>query len=269
MTSRPFRFGAGIFEGGSSANVKERARRAEDLGYDVFQVQDHLGLATPFPTLVSAATVTNMRLGTYVISTGLYRPALLARDILEVNRLVDGRLELGLGTGYNPAEFKAAGLPFPSGSERVDHLERTLTELRSLIDTMPPLLLAASGPRMLRLAGREADIVALSIAEPDQSLAKQIAIVREAAGSRFDDLELNLLIYTASVTDGDPDLTVPRMALNGMPDEQIRRLPGVLVGSVDSIADTLVEYRERYGLTYFTVTEPHMAEFAPVIAKLS
>ena len=272
MATPPFRFGISLLTGGSRADWQARVQQAADLGYDVVQVADHLGLPAPFPALAAAGDVQGpRRFGTLVLNTGFYRPALLARDVAETNRLLDGRLELGLGTGYNVAEFEVAGLPFGTAAQRIDHLERTITELRQLVDPMPPLLLAASGRRMLRLAAREADIVGFTIAtsegDPEQVLSDRIDFLRRAAGDRFDQLELNFFLFSVSITSGEPDLTVARQAL-GMPDEQILALPGVLIGTAGQVAETLLRYYETYGLTYFSALEPHMAEFAKVIEHL-
>ncbi len=268
MATPPFRFGISLFTGSSRRDWRAKAQQAVDLGYDVVQVADHLGLPAPFPALVAAGDVRGpVCLGTLVLNTSFYRPALLARDVAETNKLVDGRLELGLGTGYNVAEFEAAGLPFGTAAQRIDHLERTITELRQLVDPMPPLLLAASGKRMLKLAAREADIVGLTIttpeSDPEQVLSDRIEYLQGAAGDRFDRLELNFFLFLVS-TGSEPDLTMARHTL-GMSDEQIRALPGVLIGSAGQVAETLLRYRERYGLTYFSALEPHMAEFAKVI----
>lgn len=272
MSLHPFRFGVSLFPSDSRAGWQAKARQAEDLGYDIVQVPDHLGLPAPFPALVSAGSATSLRLGTYVLNASFYRPALLARDVAETSRLLDGRLELGLGTGYNAAEFEAAGLPFESAGKRIDHLEHTIAELRRLVDPVPPLMLGASGKRMLRLAAQEADIVSFTVItpenDPENVLADRIECVRSAAGDRFDQLELNLFVFSVAVTDGEPDLTVARQTLGGMSDEQIRALPGVLVGSAEQLAEVLLRYREKYGLTYFRVLEPHMTDFAKVIDRL-
>jgi probable F420-dependent oxidoreductase len=272
MTFRPFRFGVSLLSGGTPAAWQSKVQQAADLGYDIVQVPDHLGMSAPFPALVSAASVPGPRLGTFVLNAGFYRPALLARDVAETSRLLEGRLELGIGTGYNAAEFEEAGLPFGSASRRIDHLEHTLAELRRLVDPMPPLLLGASGQRMLRLAAREADIVGFTVvtpeSDPEQVLADRIEFLRAAAGDRFDQLELNLFVFAVSVSEGEPDLTVARQVLGGMPDEQICALPGVLTGSADEVAETLLRYREKYGLTYFGVLETSMTDFAKVIERL-
>jgi probable F420-dependent oxidoreductase len=273
VNSHPFRFGANLSVGGPRSDWQAKARQAEDLGYDIVLVPDHFGTPAPFPALVSAGDATNLRVGTYVLNTSFYRPALLARDVAETSRLLDRRLELGLGTGYNAAEFEAAGLPFESAGQRIDHLERTIAELRRLVDPMPPLMLGASGERMLRLAAREADIVGLTVitpeTDPEQVLAHRVEFLRSAAGDRFDELELNLFIFSVAITAGEPDLTVARRTLGGLSDEQIRALPGVLIGSAEQVTETLLRYREKYGLTYFGVPEPHMNDFAKVIDRLS
>jgi len=272
MVSHPFRFGVSLLSGGTAAAWQAKVRQAADLGYDIVQVPDHLGMPAPFPALVSAAEVPGPRLGTFVLNAGFYRPALLARDVAETGRLLAGRLELGIGTGYNEAEFTAAGLPFASPGQRIDHLEQTIAELRRLVDPMPPLLLGASGERMLRLAAREADIVGFTVvtaqSDPERVLADRIELLRAAARDRFEQLELNLFVFAVSVGEGEPDLTVARQVLGGMPDEQILALPGVLTGSADQVAETLLRYREKYGLTYFGVLETSMTDFAAVIEHL-
>jgi probable F420-dependent oxidoreductase len=271
MTSHPFRFGVSLMDTSDRTAWQATARQAEDLGYDVLAVPDHLGMLAPFPTLVAAGEVTNMRLGTYVLNAGFYSPALLARDVAETDRLLGGRLELGLGAGYNPAEFEAAGLPFHSGGKRIDHLAHTVTELRKQVDPMPTVMLAGNGDRMLRLAAQEADIVGFTITsadgDPAQRLADRDGFVRTAAGDRFDSLELNLFVFSISVTTGEPDLTVARRIL-GQTDEQIRSLPGVLIGSEQQIADTLLRYRDELGISYFGVLEPDLVDFAKVISLL-
>ncbi|MCP2257059.1 putative F420-dependent oxidoreductase, MSMEG_2516 family [Streptoalloteichus tenebrarius] len=288
MTTRPFRFGVTFFTGVSRADWQASARRAEDLGYDVVLAPDHLGMSSPFALLAAAAQVTSrVRLGTFVLNAGFHRPALLARDVASLDQLLEGRLELGLGAGYAAHEYEAAGLPFPRAGERVDHLARTVAELRRLLADeghqptpvqrpTPPILVAGQGDRLLRVAARQADIVGIAGALPRDehdtghaALADKIAAVRAAAGPRWADLELNLLVQ-AVLPDSEPhpDLSFLRGFAPGLSDERILALPGVLRGSPASMADTLREYRETYGLSYFTVTEPGMDAFAEVIAQL-
>jgi probable F420-dependent oxidoreductase len=273
MTTRPFRFGVSLHTAGSESEWQAKAQLAADLGYHILQVPDLLSGPAPFPALVSAGNVPGLRVGTFVLNAGFYRPVLLARDVAATSRLLGGRFELGIGTGYHAAEFEAAGVPFATPGQRVDHLEHTIAELRRLIDPMPPLLVGASGNRTLRVAAREADIVGFTVlaagGDPERLLAERIEFLRAVAGDRFDRIELNLYVFAVSLTSGEPDLTAARQALPGVPDERICALPGVLIGSALQIADTLLRYRDDYGLSYFGVLERHMFQFAKVIGLLS
>lgn len=110
--ARPFRFGVNLMSPAPAGEWRAKCRRAEELGYDVILAPDHLGMPAPFPALVAAAEATERpRLGTFVLNAGFWNPALLAREVATTDALTDGRLELGLGTGYVQAEHETAGLP--------------------------------------------------------------------------------------------------------------------------------------------------------------
>lgn len=288
MPTRPFRFGVSMPAIGPRSAWRAKAREAEDLGYDVLQVPDHLGTPAPFPALVSAAdATTTLRLGTLVLNAGFYRPALLARDIADTDQLTDGRLEVGLGAGYAEAEFRTAELPYPPPGDRVVHLAHTVAELRRMFASpdqpprvhrhpTPRLLLAGLGDRALRLAAREADIVGFPVmalttppgADPQQVLADRVAHVRNQAGARFGALELHLYVSAVVLTDAAEALTPVRRAAPGLTGDQVRRLPNVLAGPPERLTETLHHYREAYGLSYFSVREKHMRDFAKVMARL-
>ncbi|WP_326837591.1 TIGR03621 family F420-dependent LLM class oxidoreductase [Amycolatopsis rhabdoformis] len=279
MPARPFRFGVSLLNVGSRTEWRARAREVEDLGYDVLQVPDHLGMAAPFPALVAAADVTSLTLGTFVLNAGVVSPAYLARDVADVQRLTDGRLELGLGAGYVPGEFEAVGRPMGSGGERIAKLEKTLAATRELLAgepgvPMPPIMMSGAGDRMVALGGREADIFTFSIragrtpgADPADVFARRARVLRDAAGDRFPEIELNLLVAAVGDTLDGLDLTLIRQA-SGVPDEELTRMPGVLVGSPREIAERLERYREMFGTTYISVFEPYLAAFAEVIKHL-
>ncbi|WP_067825080.1 LLM class F420-dependent oxidoreductase [Actinomadura kijaniata] len=189
---RDFRFGFNVFEVRSREEFAAYCRRAEEFGYDVALMPDHLGAPAPFPTLVAAAEATErLRVGTFVLNAAFWNPHLLAREIATTDRLTGGRLEVGLGAGHMKWEFDAAGLPWRPFGERVEHLERTIEEmagafggpgypeqepLRSQYGMEvlrpvqrhgfgghgPPLLVGGTGDTVLRLAARHADIVGLA-----------------------------------------------------------------------------------------------------------
>ncbi|MBB3749780.1 putative F420-dependent oxidoreductase [Mycolicibacterium sp. BK634] len=274
---RDFRFGIGVRSVKSAQKLRDTVRRFEDLGFDVLHVPDHLGrfgIPAPFPTMVAAAEYSKtMRVGTFVINAAFYKPAILARDAIAVDVLSEGRLDLGLGTGYVREEFEAAEMPYPSAGERVDHLRHTTTYLKETAPSIP-ILIAGNGDRVLRIAAQHADIIGLTGGGVPEypghdPLAERIDFVRAAAGERFDDLELNIAI-TGVPTDssGIPDLALTRGYAPDATEEQLLALPTVLTGTPRDIADTLRARRENYGINYFTVQDYHAEYFAKVIAEL-
>lgn len=270
---RDFRFGIGLRSIGSAERLRERVRRFADAGFDVVHFPDHLGAPAPVPAMVAAAAAApEIRVGTYVLNAAFYRPALLARDLGDADLLCEGRLEAGLGTGYVREEFEAAGIAYPSAGERVAHLSETMDYLRRATPRIP-LLVAGNGDRVLTLAAQRADIIGFSAgpagAQLPDPLADRIAFVRNAAGARFDSLELNLAI-TAVPTDtsGVPDLTLTRAYAPGHSDAELMAMPSVLSGSPQRIADTVMAHRDRYGISYFTVQDYHGKYFAQVIDAL-
>ncbi|MBV8928966.1 MAG: LLM class F420-dependent oxidoreductase [Mycobacteriaceae bacterium] len=270
--AKDFRFAVGLFVSGSRSQWHDRVRRAEGLGYDVLQVPDHLGAPAPLPALLSAAEATSMRLGTYVLNAGFYKPALLARDVAALQELTDGRIELGLGAGYVKEEFEAAELPFPSAKSRVDYLAHMTAYMREHLPAVP-ILIAGSGDRVVTLAAQHADIIGLTggraASTSDDPLAERIEFVKNAAGERFDTLELNMVI-TAVPHDGSgiPDLSLTRRYAPTLSDEQLLRLPTVLSGTPRDMADKLRHDRDTYGVTYISVQHRHVESFSKVIAEL-
>ena len=274
FVAKGFRFGVGVTRVRSLESLQEAARRAEDLGFDVVHVPDQLGGPAPFPVMTAIAMAAPaLRVGTFVVNSAFYRPALLARDVGALHELSEGRFELGLGTGYVKEEFDAAGLRFPSAGERVDHLRETCEYMAEHVPDVP-IMIAGNGDRVLRIAARWADIIGLTggdrPAEPgDDPLAERIGFVRDAAGERFDELELNVAITAMPVDDsGAPDLAIARRSLPGLSDEQLLRHPGVLSGSTDEIAERLRGYRDTYGISYVIVQARHVEAFGKVIALL-
>jgi probable F420-dependent oxidoreductase len=270
--AKDFRFSMSMRFFKSRAVLEEKVKRAEELGFDIVCVPDHLGAAAPFPTLTAAAMITTkVKLSMYVLNAAFYKPALLSRDIQALEVLSDGRVEVGLGTGYVREEFEAAELPYPSAGRRVDHLEHMTAYLKEH-HPKTPILIAGNGDRVLTLAARQADIIGLTganVRDADNPLAERIEFVRTAAGDRFDSLELNLVI-TAMPAEGEtvPDLKMTRRYAPDLSDEELLAQSSVLTGSPSEMAETLSGYRDRYGVTCFTVQDNNVESFAKVIAEL-
>src|SRR5262245_38865892 len=132
---KPFRFGINIRDASSRAGWQDKARKAEQLGYSVLLVPDHLAamLAT-IPAVMSAADATkSLRVGTNVLNNDLRHPVLLAREAATMDLLTDGRFELGLGAGYVQLEYEQAGLRFDRGGIRVERLAESVRIIKALL----------------------------------------------------------------------------------------------------------------------------------------
>ncbi len=216
---------------------------------------------------------------------------LLAREAATLDLLSEGRFELGLGAGVGPSEFQQMGIPFANAGTRVGHLEEalqlmkqlfteetvnfsgkyyTITEMkgypRPVQKPHMPLLVAGAGERMLKLAAREANIVAIGskisgrgVDPTDATLEQKIAWIKEAAGERFADLELSQTVYDLLITDSGTALSTQA----GGPPIPKRPL------STEQAVAHLLEQRDRYGFSYLQVYEGQMENFAPVVARLT
>ena len=306
MSARKFRFGLLVSNAQSAAQWRETARHAEAAGISTLLIADHFGRQlAPLPALVSAADATaTLRVGTFVLDNDFRHPAALAKEAATVDLLTDGRLELGIGAGWNPADYQKTGLPFDAAGVRVSRLEEALqilkaffaggpvtfdgryyqvTELDALPGTVqrprPPIMLGGAGRRMLTLAARQADILNF----PDRpahgvstagnpalgiTVDEQMAVVRQAAGDRYADLELSSLSIPR-LTDQVDDTVDALATLMQTTPEIVRAMPGTLVGSIDAIVDKLQENRARFDISYPVLPGASLDAMAPVVARLA
>ena len=291
---RPFRFGVVEAHAPSRTAWVTIARRVEELGYATLLIPDrtNVGSLAPTPALaVAASATTSLRVGSYVFCNGYRHPVLLAREAATLDLLSDGRFEPGLGAGVSSSEFQQMGIPFGRAGARVDHLGETLQIMKRLFteETVsftgkyyaitemkgyprpaqkphPPILVAGAGERMLKLAAREANIIAIGskisaqgVDPADATLEQKIAWIKEAAGDRFADLELCQTIFDLEITDSGTALTSQPGAWS---------IPGRPLTTEQAVAH-LLEQRERYGFSYLQVSAGQVENFAPVVARLA
>jgi probable F420-dependent oxidoreductase len=301
---RPFRFGT-VTTNGSGASRRhwtEHARRVEGLGFSTLVVADHFANGTVCtPRLAAAAVVTTtLRLGSYVYDNDFRHPVLLAREAAEIDVLSDGRMELGIGAGWSKDEYLRVGIPFDPGPTRAARFEEAVALIRSLhrgetvtrqgefyrldacdlgvepVQRPIPLLLGGGGPRMTGFAARHGDIVGfvprslpgggLDPAEfSAAAFDEKVSVLDEVVGERADGGPERgvLLFYAGRTADGMPadgeGWTSPDVLSDG---------PYALVGDTDQMVDTLLERRERWGLSYVTCWEEDIELLAPVVARL-
>lgn len=286
------RFGVVAMQPPRGTAWTDLARSVETAGYDTLVMPDNVahGLSV-MPALGAAAAATSrLRVGTYVLAGGQRHPVQVAKDAVSLALISGNRFELGLGAGRPGAEadYAMLGLPFPSAGARVDELAATISLVKRLIagetvtadgpyhrltdarvvpwGTEPPevpLLVAGGGRRMLRLAAREADTIALGL-PPDASartVEERLGWVREAAGDRTVELNVNLM----AVGDAVPG------ALRGRVDPAALASAGsvaCLRGSPRAMAEELRRRQESLGISYVLVADELMEPFAPVLAAV-
>jgi probable F420-dependent oxidoreductase len=301
---RPFRFGLQI--GRTSADELRRlARNAEAAGFDVIHTWDHVvdGWAPLAPLLAAADVTTRLRICPLVLNNDFYHPVHLARELASIDHLSNGRLEVGIGAGHAFTEYAAIGQRFDPPAlrksrmaESVEILQRLLCgeevtfrgqhyqlngvqTLRSKQEHVP-FLVGVNGRSALAHAARHADIIGLTMLgrtledghrhevrwEADR-LDRTIAYIREQSAERSEQLELNALIQRV-IINSDRRSAAEKFVRQGSrlsPDDALST-PFLAIGSHEEVAEHLLNCRERWGISYYSVRD--LEAFTPVIARL-
>jgi probable F420-dependent oxidoreductase len=308
-SQRPFRFAAQVSGARTRAEWAETARKAEDLGYATLSVPDHFGdQLAPLPALMAAADATStLRIATLVLDNDFRHPVVLAKEAATLDLLSDGRLELGIGAGWMRSDYETSGIPYDPPGVRLARLEEALQVIKGLwgpepfsftgshyrvsnLDGLPkprqqprpPILVGGGGRRALSLAARHADIVGVNFdlragAVTPEAIATgtaaatdaKVAWIRDAAGDRFGDLELQVTVFFAAVTDDPLGLASTMAPTVGLRPEEALEVPFFLAGSVEAIVETLQARRERWGFSYVAFSGGSMEAMAPVVARLA
>ena len=262
--------------------------------------------AVPAMAVAAEATET-LRIGCRVFCVDYRQPAMLAKEAATLDFFSDGRLELGLGAGWLQAEYEAAGIPFDRPGVRIERLAETVGAIKALMAEgsveiagehvamsgfegvpapvqrpHPPIMIGGGRRRILSLAAREADIVSLNFDNGEgvigprgvqsgtaAATAVKIGWIREAAGSRWDQIELEIGAYFTVVTDEAETVAAEMAGAFGLTPEEMRAHPHALIGSIDEICGELELRRERYQISYVTVPGEQADAFAPVVERLT
>lgn len=307
--SRRFRFGLKVRTSPDGKALAEAARRAERLGYDALLVSDHpthpqLG---PVATATALACATStVRVGSSVVANDFRHPVLLAKEFATLDVLSGGRAELGIGTGWQQAEYETLGLPFDRAGRRIERLGEAIGVLRRFFAGQPfdfdgehyrlgeispypplsrstiPIMMGGGGQRFLTLAAKQADIIGINPAArsgahdastdadaTEERTDEKIGWVREAAADRLDEVELAMQVYAGRITEDRAEGDRVLEARYPFAIEAARRVPYAWVGSVDHVCEALEARRERWGISYWIVMAEAMEEMAPVVDRLA
>ena len=304
---RRFRFGIQLSNASSGAEWAAAARQAEDLGYSTLFMPDHFGdQLAPVPALMAAAdATTDLRIGALVFDNDYKHPVVLAKELATMDVLSGGRVEVGLGAGWMKSDYDQSGIAYDAPGVRVSRMEEGIAIIKGCFapgpysfegehysitgydglpkptQTPPPFLIGGGAKRVLSIAAREAQIVGINPSihsgQVDAAAAQngaadvtdeKLGWVKEAAGERYADLEINLLQFAAILTN-DREGTAAMMApLFGLPPEELDTYPHACIGNVDQIIESLQARRERWDASYIVFQGDTMEAMAPVVAKL-
>jgi probable F420-dependent oxidoreductase len=318
---RAFRFGVQAFEAQGMLDWSETARRAEGLGYSALTATDHyfgagdiaaqsghrpIQLALLVSMSMAAAATTTLRVGCRVFCVDYHHPVVLGKELATLDLLSGGRVEAGQGAGWLKAEYEGLGIRMNSPALRIERLAEVAAVLRAQWSGQPmlhdgkhvqvsgfvgvplparpggpPILIGGGGRRVLRVAGRHADIVSINFSQSSGTLsssvvetapmstAERIGWVREGAGDRFSSIELEVGAYFTEITDRPGDAFAARTERLGVPLESLVNSPHVLIGSAPQVIERLQQQREACGLSYISVPISVMEDFAPVVSQLA
>jgi probable F420-dependent oxidoreductase len=306
---RPFRFGVQEHRATSAEGWREKARLVETIGYSTLYLPDHFGdQLGPIAALMSAAdATTRLRVGSLVFDNDYRHPIVLAKEAATLDLLSDGRLDFGIGAGWLASDYEQTGIPLDPPGIRIERMAEALQIIKSFFaggavsfagkhytvqgvegapslvqKPHPPIVLGGGGKRMLRLAGREADIVSvnfnLSEGRVNRNLVRtgmadatdeKVAWIKEAAGERFSAIEMSVTVFVANVT--DDRISVAEAMAAGLQSEpgEILQAPHFLIGTVEQIIEDLQARRERYGISYVIVPDEAAQSLAPVVERLT
>jgi probable F420-dependent oxidoreductase len=281
----------------------EKARWLEGAGFDVLLVPDHLvgPRFAPVAALTAAACATDrLRVGTLVFANDFRHPAVLAKEAATLDLLSGGRLELGIGTGWMAVDYAGAGMALEPPGVRVERLGEAITVLKGLwgdgpfrfdgrhyrIDGLdqrpkpvqrphPPLLLGGGGPRVLRLAAEQADVVNIGMrvkrdgSGPDredgglEAFLGKVRHVRAAAGARYAGLELGTSVIQIGERKAEE-------AWSAADSASLDETPQVLLGTRRDIVDKLLHWRDEHDISYIVVHhERDLPAFLPIVEELA
>jgi probable F420-dependent oxidoreductase len=262
----------------------------------------------PIPAMAAAAAhTTTLKVGALVLGNDYQHPVTLARELSTIDLLSDGRLEIGIGAGWMTVDYEKAGLTLDRPGVRIDRLAESIAVLKGLMADgpftfsgqhyqvteldgspkppqrpHPPFVIGGGGRRMLSLAAREADIVGINAnlrsgeGGEDAALSlssdrtdEKIGWVRDAAGERYDQLELQVLTGFVHFTDDRQSMAGAIAPAFGTTEEHAFESTALLVGTTQQMIDDLRTWRERWDVSYVVVPQEVAVEFAPVVAELA
>ncbi|KRC66804.1 hypothetical protein ASE12_01570 [Aeromicrobium sp. Root236] len=251
----------------SPARWRDEVRRIADLGYSTLLMPDVPGWQpAPGPALAVAASLTDLRVGTWVCASPLRPASTLAWETHSLSELTDGRYDLGIGTGRPGLEdlLRELGLPALSPGERLTRIRDTVALLREYDgpDRHTPVVMAVRGPKARALAAEIADIVTFVMA-PDATRDEVVRMAQELRAVRDVPVALHVSVVG--------DVVAPFMAGPDTDPAVLRAedSPAILPADPGAAVEELLRCREEIGATYVVIGSNSAETMAPVVARLA
>ena len=261
------------------------------------------------PALTAAAmSTTTLRIGSRMACTSYHLPTILTKEMATIDVLSEGRLEIGLGAGWLVNEYEGMGIPFEPAGRRIQLMRETAEFMlmayssdaevdyhgeffessgyvavpRPVQQPHPPLMIGGGAPKVLGIAGELADIASVnfnnssgvvgagSISSSTQDeTRKKIQWIRDGAGERFDQIELEIATYFIAI-EGRSQITAEAVSKRtGLEGDDLTTFPHSAVGSVDQVCEELIRRREEYGFSYITFGDAHLDAVLPIVERLA
>ena len=303
----PFRFAVQLRNAPSGREWRAEARKAEALGYSTLYIPDHFtDLWGPIAAITAAAEATStLKVCALVFDNDYRHPVVLAKEIATLDILSEGRVEFGLGAGWMATDYEQSGIALDRPGVRIERMVEALEIYRQLFtqDTAtfagkhytvtdmpgrprpftpggPKILVGGGGRKVLTAAAQYAAIIGIIPELTDgkggieaaktavlDRFRERISWVREAAGSRFASIELQLLGQFEMIVPNRAEIFEQVAPGFGLTPQQAANAPVVLVGTQDQIVDDLIRRREELGFSYIVVHD--LEAFAPIVARLA
>src|SRR5262249_36856828 len=148
--TRPFRFAVIPSKAADAHAWRERARRAEALGYTTLLMPDHFqDQLAPLTALATAAAVTDhLAVGTLVFDNDYRHPVVLAKELATLDLLTGGRVEVGIGAGWKRSDYDETGMAYDAPGARIDRMVEAIEVMRALWTSTEPVHYAGTHYRI-------------------------------------------------------------------------------------------------------------------------
>lgn len=306
---RPFRFSVQHHAASDGKAWRDLARKTEDLGYTTLYLPDHFGDQwSPTVAMTIAAEVTeNLRVGALVYDVDYRHPVMQAKEAATLDLAYPGRTIFGFGAGWMKTDYEEAGIEYDSPGTRIDRMKEALTIMKALwadgsctfkgehytitnaqgfprpsTPGGPPVVIGGGGKKVLTIAAQMADTVgvnpnlAAGVVGPEvaktalgEIYRERIKWIKEAAGDRFDSLDLQVLTFMTAIVPNRAEMIANIAPMFDISPELADDIPLLMIGTEEEIIEQLQKRREELGFNDIVVQGDAMDAFAPIVSKLA